>query len=162
MTEIIVRPLIENDIPTADRICRLAFGTVIGLHDPMQFFGDRDPIRTRFRADPPAALAAEVNGELVGSNFIAHWGSVGFFGPLSVHPDLWNKGVAKHLLKSTIEYFAKLGTRHIGLFTLANSPKHVGLYQRFGFWPHFLTAIMVKQLVGHDEKQDISTVVQIF
>ena len=153
MTEIIVRPLTENDIPTADRICRLAFGTVIGLHDPMQFFGDRDPIRTRFRADPPAALAAEVNGELVGSNFIAHWGSVGFFGPLSVHPDLWNKGVAKHLLKSTIEYFAKLGTRHIGLFTLANSPKHVGLYQRFGFWPHFLTAIMVKQLVGHDKNK---------
>jgi GNAT superfamily N-acetyltransferase len=153
MTEIIVRPLTENDIPTADRICRLAFGTVIGLHDPMQFFGDRDPIRTRFRADPPAALAAEANGELVGSNFIAHWGSVGFFGPLSIHPDLWNKGVARHLLKSTIEYFAKLGTRHIGLFTLANSPKHVGLYQRFGFWPHFLTAIMVKQLVGHDENK---------
>ena len=43
MTEIIVRPLTENDIPTADRICRVAFGTVIGLHDPMQFFGDRDP-----------------------------------------------------------------------------------------------------------------------
>jgi len=52
-----------------------------------------------------------------------------------------------------MEYFAKLGTRHIGLFTLANSPKHVGLYQRFGFWPHFLTAIMFKQLVDHDEKK---------
>jgi predicted N-acetyltransferase YhbS len=107
MREIIVRQLTENDIPTADRICRLAFGTLIGLHHPMQFFGDRDPIRTRFRADPSAALAAESNGELVGSNFMADWGSIGFFGPLSVHPDLWNKGVAKQLLKSTMEYFAK-------------------------------------------------------
>src|SRR5215471_21865125 len=108
MREIIVRPLTENDITTANRICRLAFGTLIGLHDRMQFFErDADPIRTRFRADPAAALAAEANGELVGSNFIAHWGSVGFFGPLSIHPDLWNKGVARHLLKSTIEYFAK-------------------------------------------------------
>ena len=39
------------------------------------------------------------------------------------------------------------------MFTWAQSPKHVGLYQRFGFWPHFLTAIMVKQLVDHDEKK---------
>jgi len=51
----------------------LAFGTLIGLHDPMQFFErEADPIRTRFRADP-AVLAAEANGELVGSNFIALW-----------------------------------------------------------------------------------------
>jgi GNAT superfamily N-acetyltransferase len=70
----------------------------------------------------------------------------------SLIPDLWNKGIAKHLLKSTMEYFAKLGTRHIGLFTWAHSPKHVRPYQRFGFWPHFLTAIMVKQLVNHDER----------
>lgn len=123
------------------------------MHDPMRFSGDADPIRTRFRADPSAALAAEVNGELVGSNFMVDWGSVGVFGPLTVHPDLWNKGIAKHLLKSTMEYFAKLGTRHIGLFTFANSPKHVRLYQRFGFWPHFLTAIMVKHLVNHHEKK---------
>ena len=113
MTEIVVRPLTENDIPTADRIFRLAFGAVIGLNDPSmaasnQFFGDADPIRTRFRADPPAALAAEANGELVGSNFIAHWGSVGFFGPLSVHPDLWNKGVAKHFSKIYYRVFCKI------------------------------------------------------
>jgi hypothetical protein len=41
-----------------------------------------------------------------------------------------------------MDYFEKLGTKHIGLFTWAQSPKHLGLYQRFGFWPRFLTAIM--------------------
>jgi hypothetical protein len=44
MTEIVVRQLTENDISTADRIRRLAFGTFVGLHDPMQFFRDADPI----------------------------------------------------------------------------------------------------------------------
>ena len=29
-----------------------------------------------------------------------------------------------------------------------HSPKHLGLYQKFGFWPRFLTAIMAKQLVA--------------
>lgn len=45
-----------------------------------------------------------------------------------------------------MDYFEKLGTKHIGLFTWAQSPKHLGLYQRFGFWPRFLTAIMAKHL----------------
>jgi hypothetical protein len=49
-----------------------------------------------------------------------------------------------------MEYFTKLGTRHIGLFTWSHSPKHLGLYQKFGFWPRFLTAIMAKQLVADD------------
>jgi predicted N-acetyltransferase YhbS len=147
---VIIRPLTEDDVPAADHIFRLAFGTFLGLKDPSQFSGDADNIRTRLRADPSAALAAEVSGELVGSNFVANWGSVGVFGPLTIHPNLWEKGIAKQLLKSTMEYFTKLGTRHIGLFTWSHSPKHLGLYQKFGFWPRFLTAIMAKQLVADD------------
>jgi hypothetical protein len=34
------------------------------------------------------------------------------------------------------------GIRHAGLFTFAQSAKHVGLYSRFGFHPRFLTAII--------------------
>jgi GNAT superfamily N-acetyltransferase len=151
---VIVRPLTERDVPTADRIFRLAFGTFLGLKDPLQFFGDADYVRTRLRADPSAALAAESGGELVGSNFVASWGSIGVFGPLTIHPDLWDKGIAKLLLKSTMEYFTKLGTRHIGLFTWAHSPKHLGLYQKFGFWPRFLTAIMSKQLMADAPRAD--------
>ena len=52
MTEIIIRPLTESDISTADRICRLAFGNFLNLQDAMQFLGDADHIRTRFRDNP--------------------------------------------------------------------------------------------------------------
>lgn len=83
----------------------------------MQFAGDADWVRSRWRADPRAALAAEVNGELVGSNFLTSWGSVGFFGPLTVRPDLWQQGVANRLLESTMEIFGRWGTRHLGLYT---------------------------------------------
>jgi hypothetical protein len=34
------------------------------------------------------------------------------------------------------------GTRHVGLFTFAHSAKHVALYQKYGFYARFLTAIM--------------------
>jgi hypothetical protein len=43
-----------------------------------------------------------------------------------------------------MELFTAWGVSHAGLFTFAQSPKHVALYQRFGFWPRFLTTIMGK------------------
>jgi GNAT superfamily N-acetyltransferase len=137
-----VRPLGEADLPEAKRIFHLAFGTFLGVPDPMQFLPDRDFIHTRYHADPSAAFAAEDDGQLIGSNFVTTWGSVGFFGPLTVRPDYWDRGVAKRLLEPTMELLSQRGVTHAGLFTFAHSPKHVGLYQKLGLWPRFLTAIM--------------------
>jgi len=142
--DIIVRRMQESDLQEADRIMRLAFGTFLGLPDPMSFAGDADYVYTRYRADPSAALVAQVDGKIAGSNFALHWGSVGVFGPLTIHPDFWDKGVARLLLEETMGIFAKWQVRHAGLFTFAQSSKHVHLYQKFGFWPRFLTAIMSK------------------
>ena len=131
---------------------RLAFGTFIGLPDPLEFMGDADYVRTRWRADPSAALAAEFAGELAGTNFVTRWGSVGFFGPLTIRPDLWDRGIAQQLLGPTIELFDRWHLTHSGLFTFANSTKHVGLYQKFGFWPRYLTALMDLQLGAEDSQ----------
>jgi GNAT superfamily N-acetyltransferase len=142
--EITIRPLKENDLPDADRIFRLAFGTFVGLPDPMAFAGDAAHVRTRWLVDPAATLGAESANELIGSNFLTNWGSVGFFGPLTIRPDFWDKGVASRLLEPTMDIFAEWGTKLTGLYTFAQSAKHVHLYQKFGFWPQFLTAIMTK------------------
>jgi GNAT superfamily N-acetyltransferase len=142
--EITIRPLKENDVPDADRIFRLAFGTFIGLPDPMKFAGDAAHVRTRWLVDPAATLGAESANELIGSNFLTNWGSVGFFGPLTIRPDFWDKGVASRLLEPTMDIFAQWRTKLAGLYTFAQSAKHVHLYQKFGFWPQFLTAIMTK------------------
>jgi GNAT superfamily N-acetyltransferase len=137
-----VRPLAAEDLDEADRICRVAFGTFLQVPEPETFFGDAELVRTRWKADPGAALAAELDGRLAGSNFAANWGSVGFFGPLSIAPEYWNRAIAQRLLDATMDLFAAWETRHVGLFTFAHSAKHVGLYQKYGFWPRFLTAVM--------------------
>jgi len=147
------RPLEERDIAEADRIMRLAFGTFFGLPDPMTIFGDSDIAYTRFRAAPDSALAAEADSRLVGSNFITQWGSFGFFGPLSVEPQLWNQGVAQCLLEPTMELFEKWECRQAGLFTFSHSPKHIALYQKFGFWAQFLTPVMSKQVAPSTSQQ---------
>jgi GNAT superfamily N-acetyltransferase len=139
-----VRRLEEGQLAEADRIMRLAFGTFLGLPDPMAFMGDADYVRTRWAADPAVALSAELDGRLVGTNFVTRWGSVGFFGPLTVLPELWDQGVAKALLDATMPIFKEWGVTHTGLFTFGHSTKHVALYQRYGFMPRFLTSVMAK------------------
>jgi GNAT superfamily N-acetyltransferase len=139
-----IRPLLADDLDSADRVMRLAFGTFRGLPDPAAAFGDKDYVRTRFRAAPHCAWAAEVDGNLVGSVFAARWGSFGFFGPLTVHPELWGHGIASQLLHPVLESFERWGVRQAGLFTFASSPRHIGLYQRHGFWPGSLTVVASK------------------
>ena len=112
------------------------------MPDPEAFWADRDHVYGRWRAPHVAAFGASIDGHLVGSNFATKWGSVGFFGPISVRPDLQERGIAQSLLTATMEQFAAWGTTHNGLFTFAQSAKHVALYQKFGFHARFLTAIM--------------------
>ncbi|MFF7731400.1 GNAT family N-acetyltransferase [Streptomyces sp. NPDC007984] len=141
-----VRPLVEPDLERADEIFRVAFGTFLGAPEPETFFGTADYVRTRWAADPRAAFAATVEGEVVGSNFAADWGSVGFFGPLTVHPERWDQGIGRRLMEPVMACFDTWENRHLGLFTFSHSPKHVEVYRRYGFWPRFLTAIMKKQV----------------
>lgn len=144
--DITIRPLDQHDLPEAERIFRLAFGTFLGLPDPMAFMGDADLVHTRWRAAPAATLGAYLDNALVGSNVATNWGSFGFFGPLTVRPDLWDQGIAQRLLTATMGLFAQWGTRHAALFTFPQSPKHIALYQKFGFWPQYLTPVMSKSV----------------
>jgi len=144
--DIRVCPLAESELRDADRILRVAFGTFLGLPDPMQFMGDASYVHTRWKADPSAVVAAHHGEKLVGTNFAANWGSFGFFGPLTVEPAYWNRGVAQQLLAPTMDIFKRWNSAHLGLYTFSNSTMHVGLYQKFGFWPRDLVSVMSKQL----------------
>ena len=139
-----VRPMLADDLGAADRVMRLAFGTIRGLPDPEVTFGDRDLVRTRFQAAPGCAWVAEVDSDVVGSVFAARWGSFGFFGPLTVHPRFWDHGIGSRLLRPVLEAFERWDVRQAGLFTFAASSKHLGLYQKHGFWPGHLTVVTAK------------------
>jgi RimJ/RimL family protein N-acetyltransferase len=141
-----IRPLQANELAAADHIFRLAFGTLLKLPEPTEFYGDATYIPHRWKADPTTVFAAEVDGKLIGSNLVVNWGSFGYFGPLSVHPDFWNQGIGQRLIEPAIAYFTKSNMLLAGLFTFAQSPKHHALYQKFGFRLRFLTAIMAKSV----------------
>jgi GNAT superfamily N-acetyltransferase len=138
--------MLADDVDAADHVLRLAFGTFRGLAEPAAAFGDRDYVHTRFRARPDSAWVAELDGEVVGSVFATQWGSFGFLGPLTVHPALWDRGIARRLLEPVLRAFERWDLRQAGLFTFADSPRHLGLYQKHGFWPGHLTVVAAKDI----------------
>lgn len=139
---VVIRPMVENDLPAARQICCSAFGTFLGAPDPQNFWTDRDYVYGRFDAEHGAGFTAELDGEVVGCNFATRWGSVGFFGPLAVRPDLWDRGIAQPLVGTVSDAFEEWGVSHAGLCTFPQSPKHIHLYGKFGFHPRFLTPLM--------------------
>jgi N-acetylglutamate synthase-like GNAT family acetyltransferase len=145
-SEVEIRPLRREDVDAADEVMRTAFGTFLGAPDPAQVFGDAQHVRPRFAAGPGWAFAAELDGEIVGSNIATRWGSFSFFGPLTVRPDLWGGGIASRLMEPVMDLFEQWRVRQAGLFTFSHSTKHVALYQKFGFWPQHLTALMERPL----------------
>lgn len=144
MSGVHIRPMRAADLEEADRIFRLAFGTFLGLPDPLKFAGDADSVRARFASWPEAAFVAERTGAVVGSILSVRRGSVAFFGPLTIRPDLWDGGIAKRLVAATVAVYDRWRLRHSGLFTFADSAKHVALYQKFGFWPVSLMAMVAR------------------
>jgi len=141
-----VRPMAEGDLDSADHVMRVAFGTYLEIPHPPSAFGTAQFVRPRFKAEPAWTFVAEVDSEVVGSVLATRWGSFAFLGPLTVRPDLWDRGIARQLLERLVDLIDQWDVELAGLHTFAQSTKHVSLYQRFGFWPQYLTSIMAKSV----------------
>ena len=139
-----IGPLKASELDEADRIVRLAFGTFLKVPNPLDFMGDRNFLTPRWRSAHVKVIAAREGGRLIGSNVATRWGAFAFFGPLTVLPEYWDRGVAQRLLEATMSLFDRWGVRRSGLFTFAHSAKHVALYQKFGYWPQYLTALLTR------------------
>ena len=97
----------------------------------------------RFSSDD-GAFAAEMDGRLVGCGFVMNWGSVGILGPLTVDVDLWSCGIARAMMPAMIDYMDREGFAVQGLLTHPQSPKHIRLYEAFGFRMDLITGVMDK------------------
>jgi predicted N-acetyltransferase YhbS len=141
--QIEVRPLPARDLDAADGVLRAAFVAVLG-EDVM---ADTDLLRTRYRGAHVDTLGGYSDGALAGSIVVSRWGRLAGIGPLSVAPRLWGSGVGSRLVEAATALLDGDGVACQSLFTFAHSPRHLRLYQRFGFWPDHLTAVLSAPVV---------------
>src|SRR4051812_25314439 len=97
-----IRPMEIADVSAADTLFKLAFGKEFGLPDPMAFRGDAGVVQNRFLMYPEGCIVSESGGRTIGFSIVNRWGSVGVFGPVCVHPDYWNRGVARLLVGESV------------------------------------------------------------
>jgi GNAT superfamily N-acetyltransferase len=155
-----IRTLSENEIEEAERLRRLAFGTMLGLSDPLSFRGDAALLTGRRWGFPEGGFVAVEDGALLGVAMANNWGSLGIFGPVAVHPEQWRRGIARLLLEATMPVFAHWNCRLVGLFTFPESVSHVRLYQSAGFWPRHLTAIMARAVTAPSPVPDALSLIE--
>lgn len=145
--DISVRPLAAADLPAASRINRAAFSKFFGIPDPAKFRVGADVIGPRWRLWPEAGLALDLDGTLAAVGLAIRWGSVAVVGPIVVAPEHWSKGLARALMAKLLEQVGRGDFAFAGLVTHPQSPKHVRLYESFGFRMQRMTAVMAKPVV---------------
>lgn len=146
MSDFPIQPLLEVDLPMAREVVREAFAAYMGEAPPGEFWNDRDYVEGRWRAPHTAWFKIEIEGQLAAVAGVARWGSHGVVGPVAVRPAFWKRKLAKALMAAVSGQLDAWGVTHAGLFTFPDSPRHLGLYQGFGFWPQALTAVMERPI----------------
>jgi ribosomal protein S18 acetylase RimI-like enzyme len=138
---LVVRPMREADLDAAQDVHRLAFAKFFGV-DPATFRPGNRTLATRAAIHPDGALVAVEDGVLVGSAITMSWGCAAIVGPVTVHPDRWSGGIGRALMAEVAAFIDNGPFHHAALFTHPQSPRHLRLYESFGFWPRELTAIL--------------------
>ncbi|HEY9754190.1 MAG TPA: GNAT family N-acetyltransferase [Oculatellaceae cyanobacterium] len=145
-----IRLLRVDEISQIDSVFRQGFGSYFEMPDPEQFAPGRSCM-TRMVVQPDGAFGAYAGGKLVGIACNSIHGSIGIFGPLSVLPPYWGKGVAKRLLTKSLSFFVSEGISSSVLTTFPDSGKHIFLYKKFGFQPQHLITMLSKSVAGDGE-----------
>ncbi|MBC7772569.1 MAG: GNAT family N-acetyltransferase [Pyrinomonadaceae bacterium] len=124
-------------IPALARICFEAFGT---LHDRHAIEKDFDSIETSemlmgmFVSRPDMfGVAAQVDGAIVGSNFLQLSDAVAAVGPISVSPGTQASGVGKSLMIAVLDEARKRGVQQVRLQQEAVNTVSLSLYTKLGF-----------------------------
>ena len=79
---------------------------------------------------------------IVGSVVVSFWGQLAVLGPLTVRPDHCNAGIARALMPAALDAVDRAGASVTALYTHPASPRHLRLYESFGFASGHLIAVM--------------------
>ncbi len=140
MSDLKLRQLAEHEIDLAEQLNKRAFRTFTGI--PEKLLPVNRYVLPRFRTDPTAAIAAELNGELVGITFALGEGSVARLGPIAVKPGIWKGRIGTRMVEAAHEIFdQRWKAKTAILFTFPNSPLHFSWFSGMGYRPRYLTAV---------------------
>ncbi|HET8577985.1 MAG TPA: GNAT family N-acetyltransferase [Methylomirabilota bacterium] len=145
-----IRRVRKGDLSKVRDVMEQAFGDFferqVGTR-PRQVFGGAQYVHHRWLMEPWGCFVAEEgDGKIVGAAVAVMWGTLGLVGPVAVLTNYQNQDIGQQLLTACQEFFEENNATVQGLCTYPYSPKHLMLYQKFGYKPKGLVVITGKPL----------------
>jgi predicted N-acetyltransferase YhbS len=132
-----LRPIVSADVPAAGRICHLAFTAIAAEHNFPSNHPDPDvaiALLSRLSARPGTyGVIAELDGKVVGSNFVDERSPIIGLGPITVDPAVQNRSLSTALMRHMLERSARNGAPGVRLVQAGYHNRSLCLYVRLGF-----------------------------
>jgi len=132
-----LRPGRPDDAEACGRICFDAFAAVAAAHGmPCDFPSVEEATgRVARLLDHPGlfAVVAEVDGRVVGSNFLDERAAIAGVGPITVDPAVQNAAVGRRLMAAVLERAAERQAAGVRLVQTAYHTRSLSLYAKLGF-----------------------------
>ena len=136
MSVSVVRAMTSGDLPGVSSVTNAAFGA---LGVPAAGAGPAGPgipallFAVRLAADPDGCFVAvreQEPGQVAGALLSVARGTLGWFGPLAVHPDAQRSGAGGKLIAACLDSWRRRGVRLMGLETYRDSRFHKRFYKK--------------------------------
>jgi len=141
-----LRPGRRDDAEVCGRICHDAFGAIAAAHGfPSDFPTPQVglDVASAMLAHPQIyAVVAELDGQVVGSNFLDERSAIAGVGPVSVDPAAQNRGVGRALMLDVLRRAADRQASGVRLLQAAYHSRSLSLYATLGFTVRDVLACM--------------------
>ncbi|HEX2229071.1 MAG TPA: GNAT family N-acetyltransferase [Candidatus Binatia bacterium] len=126
-----------DDAATCGRICYEAFKTIANQHSFPPDFPDRetavDLLSQLFARNDIYSVVAELDGRVVGSNFLWENAMIAGVGPITVEPGVQNVAVGRQLMEEVLRRAQQRRFAGIRLVQSAYHNRSLSLYTKLGF-----------------------------
>jgi predicted N-acetyltransferase YhbS len=134
---ITIRPGTVADAAQCGRIIYEAFKSINDQHNFPQFFPD---VKTatglamaRLSHPKSSAVVGELQGKVVGSNFLDERAAIGGLGPITVDPSVMNSTIGHQLMQAVMERAKETKLAGVRLVQIAWHFRSFALYSKHGF-----------------------------
>jgi len=132
-----IRPGHPDDAPELGRICHAAFTAIANAHNFPPDFPNAEVatgvVRGMLGNSGFHAVVAEHDGKIAGSNFLDERSAISGVGPITVDPEIQNKGIGGQLMRAVMDRSKARGFAGIRLVQAGYHMRSLSLYSKLGF-----------------------------
>jgi hypothetical protein len=132
-----LRPGLPTDADACGRVCYAAFARIAAQHNFSSDFPSVEVasgLMKMLLSHPHFFnVVAELDGTVVGSNFLDERSPIAGLGPITVDPDVQNRRIGRRLMESALDRIREQGYPGVRLLQAAYHGRSLALYSTLGF-----------------------------